>query len=164
MNFFKKIFQSYKNKENLSKEKVEKLFEMKENQEKSIIEKLPKILLAYLFSYLEIKEVAKVWTLNKFFLNLLGESNCSKMVWKSICENTIGISEENEVKLFVGGIDKTEFEKRLNDYCLFFKHNSLPKWDNINRGKRIKVSPDQRSIFIRIFFFIFLFKKQIKIS
>jgi hypothetical protein len=134
----------------LSKEEVEKLFKIEnEKEEKTEIEKLPKILLAYLLGFLEMKDLCKMWSLNKFFLNLLSESNCSKMIWKSMCEKFFGELNEEEVIIFVGGINKTEYEKKLNLFCLFFKHNFLPKWDKNKSGKRIEVSPDGASLYIR---------------
>ena len=148
----------------LTSKQVEKLFEMKSN-EKSIFEKLPKNLIAMILGYLEEKNLAKIMRLNKFCLNLLSESNiCSNQVWKNLCarqfEKIISNSfiykiffslrffhtlDENEIDLLISNLKKSEYEKKLNRYHLFFKYGIIPKWHPVNHGQHVHLSPDGKS-------------------
>lgn len=126
-----------------------RLNEEKNTKNSYHIENLPKIVLGYLLSFLDAKDLANIWVLNKYFWSILtNESICSKIIWKSICERTFPTIDEDVVKKMVEMIKKTENEKRMNEYCLFFKYNFQPKWDRVNHGKRITVNNDGTSLYI----------------
>ena len=125
---------------------VEKLF--KTNTENlTDFEKLPKNIHSTICEYLEINEISKLFLLNKFFLNLLANSNCATIVWKYKTEcylNQIGLGDLN-VEEYCQDLILDPYEKKLNKYYIFMKHhNFFEKWSK-NVGNATVLSPDQRT-------------------
>src|SRR5690348_11401670 len=92
----------------------------------SLFDKLPKILLIEILSYLELDEMGKIFRLSKSFLKLLcDEGNNTNILWKGFIqmESTESI-EEKEIDEFLKEIEKTEYEKHLNKYSLYLKVNN----------------------------------------
>ena len=87
-------------------------------------EKLPKMILAKIFGFLNLHDISKVWILNKFFFKFLFESSIySNFVWKSYLEEsqTTGEEDIDSESLF----QKSFFEKRVNKIYLFVKVGNL---------------------------------------
>ena len=129
-----------------SNEFLKELEEVKPSNE---FEKLPKNILSEIFCYLNLKDLNKIWKMNKFFLKLLCDSNCATIVWKHFCKVLIDFKEENnknEVDEFLKGNKFSTIENKMNKYCLFLKHylHSM-KFDQKRTGKYIVISEDRKS-------------------
>eukprot|EP01091_Cochliopodium_minus_P018900 TRINITY_DN7779_c0_g1_i1.p1 TRINITY_DN7779_c0_g1~~TRINITY_DN7779_c0_g1_i1.p1 ORF type:complete len:309 (-),score=50.53 TRINITY_DN7779_c0_g1_i1:28-933(-) len=127
---------------NLSHSKIEKLFS--DNPKPlSDLEKLPKNVLSNILYYLPPKDLAIVWRLNKYFLNILSESNSATLIWKNLCKIYLDkIEIDLEMEDFIQSLKKTEFEKKLNKYCLYFKHGGRLIWNVDKKGNNIQLKDD----------------------
>ena len=128
----KKIFKKMKNKFSSSPESdsnsknselIEKIFLGIENSKASNqFESLPKVLLSKIFCYLDAKNITKVFVLNKFFLKIMTESSLStNNTWKSFLERDGEVINQIELSSFLKEIKKSEYEKKMNSYHLYFK-------------------------------------------
>jgi hypothetical protein len=101
--------------------KVEKFFEEIENAKpESDFEKIPKVLLLKILNYLDLKNISKLFRLNKYFFKSLSNKQSSiNQLWKSFTyDQNI---EENEIDKILKGISFTPFEKKINKFYLFLK-------------------------------------------
>ena len=103
----------------------------------SAFEKLPKNVLAEVLMYLLPCELAIMWRINKFFFFLLCNSTCATVVWKALCHQYFEKINENQVEELVNELKLAPLEKKLNTYCIFFKHYLSIEWDPQTMGKQI---------------------------
>eukprot|EP01091_Cochliopodium_minus_P011430 TRINITY_DN3237_c0_g2_i1.p1 TRINITY_DN3237_c0_g2~~TRINITY_DN3237_c0_g2_i1.p1 ORF type:complete len:297 (-),score=72.47 TRINITY_DN3237_c0_g2_i1:46-936(-) len=113
----------------MNKLAVDKLFkDIGEIKPSSPFELLPKlILIGEIFSYLNGKDILKIWTLNKYFLKLLCDnSNYTNQIWKRFLKNEGGLElEEIELDQYLKSFQKTAFETKMNRYCLLYKYSGF---------------------------------------
>ena len=126
----------------LTSTQVENLFP-NEVEPKSEFEKLPKSILTTILCKLDLTSVAKVWRLNKYFLQLLSNSTTATIFWKTVCQN----ASEDQIELIrieevVSNLPKSHFERRLNHFCLYFKYGSKLKWNKQRKGPHINIDDD----------------------
>eukprot|EP01091_Cochliopodium_minus_P006560 TRINITY_DN1650_c0_g3_i1.p1 TRINITY_DN1650_c0_g3~~TRINITY_DN1650_c0_g3_i1.p1 ORF type:complete len:294 (-),score=77.69 TRINITY_DN1650_c0_g3_i1:156-1037(-) len=120
--------------ESLKRERIfEKLFDDLENVGvgSSPFEKLPKLILSHILQFLNAKDLAPIFRLNKFFFKFLWISPNSGLLWGKLCINQQEGEkvEESDVEQYVMNPTIDKFEKKMNRYLLYFKHSNLFEWD-----------------------------------
>ena len=109
--------------EECKKEMWEKIFEEAKNSKpNNQFESLPKVLLSKILGYLDIKNIAKLFLLNKFFLKFLSDktSPSTNRVWRGfiIADH---LDDENELEDYMKNYVKTGFEEHMNPFYVFYK-------------------------------------------
>eukprot|EP01091_Cochliopodium_minus_P006561 TRINITY_DN1650_c0_g3_i2.p1 TRINITY_DN1650_c0_g3~~TRINITY_DN1650_c0_g3_i2.p1 ORF type:complete len:294 (-),score=75.08 TRINITY_DN1650_c0_g3_i2:156-1037(-) len=119
--------------ESLKRERIfEKLFDDLENVGvgSSPFEKLPKLILSHILQFLNAKDLAPIFRLNKFFFKFLWISPNSGLLWEKLFTKQEGEKvNERDVEQYVMNPTIDKFEKKMNRYLLYFKHSNLFEWD-----------------------------------
>ena len=96
-------------------------------------EKLPKIILNHIFSFLSIFELVQLSTINKFLFNLIFNKKnlTSKTIWQLKCKRIVG-EEEELLKELIENRKWSKYETNFNQFYLFLKHHlSFENLDNL---------------------------------
>ena len=108
---------------------------------------LNKTSLKEIVGWLDLRDLAKIWRLNKFFLCLISNSNSANLIWKRVCEeNGLGLESTSSIQEFVDKLELNQFEKNLNLHCLFLKYSQQTEWDE-NCGKQIHFNKERTSFY-----------------
>eukprot|EP01091_Cochliopodium_minus_P006559 TRINITY_DN1650_c0_g2_i1.p1 TRINITY_DN1650_c0_g2~~TRINITY_DN1650_c0_g2_i1.p1 ORF type:complete len:297 (-),score=74.89 TRINITY_DN1650_c0_g2_i1:44-934(-) len=98
----------------------------------SPFEKLPKLILTLILQFLDAKDMAQIFRLNKFFFKFLWTSPNSGMLWEKMCVNQQEGEKinEKEVEEFIkNNPTSDQFEKKMNRFLFYFKHCAFFEWD-----------------------------------
>jgi hypothetical protein len=94
--------------------------QVRNSQANNQFERIPKVLLSKIFAYLDLKNLSKLFLLNKFFLKILSESSTSiNKLWKDYFDGDQ--IDEIQIESFLKEIEITEFDKRMNKNYLYLK-------------------------------------------
>ena len=118
-------------------------------------EKLVKQIQMEIFLKLQVKEIAKMMRVNKFFHQFIQNSYYGNILWKNLYARDLGeISEEEAIKCYELESKREKFDLWMNLY----KSSDFLQWDPVLHGDQIRVSPDKRSFsYGKFFFFFFVF-------
>ena len=90
-------------------------------------EKLPKIILNEIFSHLNISELIKISSTNKFLFNLIfnKQNLSSKMIWLSKYKEYMEeeILNEDSIDQFINEREWSKYQSNFNPFYLAFKYN-----------------------------------------
>ena len=150
------------NKKSLSKINPKDIFT--EVTPSSEIEKLPKVLLSQILTYLPMKELAKMIRLNKYFLNLilLKDQIHSKKLWKTLFVKEVGDVDESILERECEEMKKDQFESFIDKYYLIIKYDNQfvqkdsPKYNFKRNGRKFEIEQICIS-FLSFFSFFFHF-------
>ena len=103
---------------------MEKLFQeqLDEIKPQNEFENLPKFLLSKIISSLQLKDISKIWVLNKFFFKFLCEKSPStNNIWISYLSSDLKDIDPIEIDSHLKEYNLTPYEKRMNKYHMYLK-------------------------------------------
>eukprot|EP01091_Cochliopodium_minus_P001046 TRINITY_DN1091_c0_g1_i1.p1 TRINITY_DN1091_c0_g1~~TRINITY_DN1091_c0_g1_i1.p1 ORF type:complete len:336 (-),score=96.05 TRINITY_DN1091_c0_g1_i1:63-1070(-) len=115
----------------------------------SEIEKMPKLILTNIFQFLDAKDLASIFRLNKFFFKFLWTSPNSGTLWEEMCirQQKGEKVKEREVEQYVMNPTIDKYEKKMGRYLLYFKHCNLFEWDPTNNGDVYQIVNKSKAIY-----------------
>jgi hypothetical protein len=118
----------------------------------STFEKIPKTIIQYIFSFLNVKEIGNAMLTNKFLLDVIQNSN---LIWKKkLLELRIEREKDFEdLNEFFSDFEKNEFEQNSSVYFLHYKYKLFNVYARIQWRAFFKQTKKK-----------FLIKKEIKFT
>eukprot|EP01091_Cochliopodium_minus_P017266 TRINITY_DN6709_c0_g1_i2.p1 TRINITY_DN6709_c0_g1~~TRINITY_DN6709_c0_g1_i2.p1 ORF type:complete len:221 (-),score=39.06 TRINITY_DN6709_c0_g1_i2:67-729(-) len=140
-------------KERLNKKKEKLMESLKESQQSSLLEKLPKNIICLIITNLDIRWINNLSQCNKYLLRTIFFSENSNIIWRNLILRNISDTDEislkdmNYIEEYINQLNDLDlYERELNKYLLFYKHNHDLLFDENRKGPSINVTENGKSV------------------